>query len=864
MKRNDFTTPKQQQYNLSYYETINLSKEEDKNILKKLQSSHDTMQWKKVNVANLLKKNIIEDFIKNNMLCAGYKPSEKTLSKIIISDEIRSDFVFLDYDNKDGKHLSYDEAKRTLEASEYNYILTTSKSHSVEKHKLHILLPTLRALESNEEHRAYARHISQKLFADNEPDAKVMNSVSKFFSPCHDTVRIDYYFDGNDLDLELSTNDKNALKKMSKMNKDDGSVSSSLDKDALDSYGKFIKNTYGLIVSDTSDTKALRYFRDEKDKTAMVFSNLGNPKYPDNLIFDNNTKSNGKSREFKTLFTYNDYKESICANEMRISTQKRLQRGIENFLEDDSNLKGYVDTNEGLGKSTAIVDLAMTNDFIIAAHTNAKLDELEVQLKRKGVKFNRIKNIEHVLEEGNRSDLISAYKKYIKTPDLWGENGISFFDFLDGVFDDDRYEMYSLMKLYKENNDLLKTNRITILTMAKLKILLTQGIKLNRPVIFDEFNKNDWYKYTTERQFEKQKPTASRKKTWGESIPTNNDKFYFYYQPNFIDLLKDAKVLILSTETYLLQNILYGQEYEELTYDYDENGMCLYKVGEGKTSLKDFTRIEDFNTYLSALNNFKFKLKDDNVFYILLSSTKKEILPKIHEHLNSTEHTPLIISNSIKGENVKSHLAVKGLNSLANESSVIIGTMSPEVVVKTHLVNCITKYDSKYKDEIYEKHEESKFFILNDVKRKSKKEPDKWKNICDVCEPHIQQVLMESEVSQSIGRNSGFRDNGKQTIVILPLLMNNTNRKAKDFRTNYISENVHIRKFDIRTCKFNKIELQDNQTDDLDYLYSLVPRSLKFDIKLSQMKNKTEQEVRYLISRVQYNKQIQDLNKISV
>ena len=676
-----------------------------------------------------------------------------------------------------------------------------------------------------------------------------MNSVSKFFSPCHDTFKIDYCFDRNDLDLKFSTNNKNSMKKMSKMNKGFGSSPSPLDKDALASYSNFIKNSYGMIVSDASDSRGIKYFRDASDKTAMVFSNLGNPKYPDNLIFDNNTKSNGKSREFKTLFMYKDYKDSVCATDVREGTQKRLKRGIEDFLEDDSTFKLYVDTNEGLGKSSAIMDLAMTNDFIYVAHTTEKLDEIEAHLKRVGVKFNRVKNVTQVLESGGRNDLVGAYDHYTKTPDLWGEDGISFYDFLDDILYNDGYEKFRLLALYKENNYLIKNTRITILTMAKLKVLLTQGLKPNRTIIFDEFNKGDWYKYTTVQQFKKQKYTKYAKKTWGKNIPTNNDRFYFYYQPNFIDLLKDAKVLILSTETYLLQDILHDEEYNGLIYDYDAQGMSLYRVGQGKQSIMDFTRVEDFNTYLSAQNNFKFKLRDDNVSYFLLKSTKKEMLPKMHIIFSSKKNTPLIISNSMKGNNVKSHLGVKGLNSMANDSSIIVGTMSPEVVVKTHLVNCAKKYVDEYQKEIDVKIEESKFFTVGDRTYLSKAEPNKWKSISDVCEPHIQQVLMESEVSQSIGRNSGFRDTGKNTLVILPLLMNNTTRKSQDFRINYISENVTIGEFSMRTGKFHKVRLHNNQTDDLDYLYSLVPRDLRFDIKLSHMKNKTEKEVRDMISR---------------
>ena len=45
-------------------------------------------------------------------------------------------------------------------------------------------------------------------------------------------------------------------------------------------------------------------------------------------------------------------------------------------------------------------------------------------------------------------------------------------------------------------------------------------------------------------------------------------------------------------------------------------------------------------------------------------------------------------------------------------------------------------------------------------------------------------------MSQSIGRNSGFRSNGSETYVILPLLKPNSVRTLKPYNINYITDNV--------------------------------------------------------------------------
>jgi len=55
---------------------------------------------------------------------------------------------------------------------------------------------------------------------------------------------------------------------------------------------------------------------------------------------------------------------------------------------------------------------------------------------------------------------------------------------------------------------------------------------------------------------------------------------------------------------------------------------------------------------------------------------------------------------------------------------------------------------------------------------------------------YIKQVQLQTQVSQSIGRNSGFRDKGKMTAVVLPLLEPNSNKKFKSINLNYISPKV--------------------------------------------------------------------------
>ena len=67
-------------------------------------------------------------------------------------------------------------------------------------------------------------------------------------------------------------------------------------------------------------------------------------------------------------------------------------------------------------------------------------------------------------------------------------------------------------------------------------------------------------------------------------------------------------------------------------------------------------------------------------------------------------------------------------------------------------------------------------------------------NIKKAINNYIKQIQLQTQVSQSIGRNSGFRDQGKKTAVVLPILQPNSTRKFKSIDLNYISPEVRIRK----------------------------------------------------------------------
>lgn len=533
-------------------------------------------------------------------------------------------------------------------------------------------------------------------------------------------------------------------------------------------------------------------------------------------------KNNGKRREYKPFYTYEDYRDSVNPEDVRNRTQLSLQKSISKFFSSQDTLQKYVITNEGLGKSETILNIAREHHFIYAFHTTDKLDETEKKLIQKGIKYSRILNIEQLLEEADREDLISFYNHYISSSDMWDKETPSFYDFVSSM-EFDRYEVSRLMKLYKENTSKTNDNNVVITTIQKLKILLSQDTKIDKTIVFDEFSKVDWMKLHATPEFKGQRHSKKLKKSWGTTSLMNSEIYmYFYKHKSFIDMLHNKKFLILSTERTLIEQLLYDTGFSELKNEDRANG------------------------------KFDYKLKS-NVHYILLKSTKKEMLPSIYDDINSKRNDLTFISNSLKNRyrnNVLTHLEVKGLNNLSNEKLVIIGTNKNETEIKTHLMNSMKFYSDKFSSEI--KIEINEY--LNTVQHiqdedylMKLRENKILELLYKKAENLIQQTLVENEVSQSIGRNAGFRENGSSTTIVLKGVQSNTNRRTLDYNLNYISSNVVIA--GLSNSKLTKIGFYGNSDDDLTELYELVPMNLRMKIKKHQMKGLDREQVMNLVQK---------------
>lgn len=231
--RSGFGKPSAQQYNMSFYPSLNnRTKEEETNLLSNLQSDNE-IQWKKINLAQVVKKNKVQEFIRDSVISNGFH-SAKHYSTI--TTEFSADMIFFDFDEGD---LTYDNALEILKKSELNFILTTSKSYSSKKEKLHIIVPALKTITSHDEYKYMFKELYKQLFDRYNYDRAVTNTKSVFFTPDNNTMRFDYEFSKNDFHIDFSLSDKQAFKETTKArerryNKND----ISLDKEAFEDFSK--------------------------------------------------------------------------------------------------------------------------------------------------------------------------------------------------------------------------------------------------------------------------------------------------------------------------------------------------------------------------------------------------------------------------------------------------------------------------------------------------------------------------------------------------------------------------------------------------------------------------------------------------
>ena len=260
----------------------------------------------------------------------------------------KADFVFQDFDQGD---LPFETAHEILLASGYNFILSTSISHSDEIPKLHVLIPTLKPITDKGAYLYYWENIQKTLFNGYQVDTKAQNITRWKASNHPNTTRLEYRFNEQDYELEIPTVAVNAMKRITKAEESSYIPSYTDDKQnfAKEQVIAQASNMYQFIPDRNNSNPVIRTFhRDINDKHPMLHYSPYNTKYANNVIWD-------KKTGYHLMFTEKNYAESEYECDLgtvRSDVQNAIEQEIEEFLSypQESNKK-YLVTNEGDRKS---------------------------------------------------------------------------------------------------------------------------------------------------------------------------------------------------------------------------------------------------------------------------------------------------------------------------------------------------------------------------------------------------------------------------------------------------------------------------------------------------------------------------------
>ena len=738
------------QYKITTVPTsMDLDKEQQKNVI----WSNYSSKICEINLSKKITQKNVENLLCANIFAVGLlKDSRQNLS----DDNVQqTDFIFIDFeiqnDDTNRKVLSYDECIKILEENNLNYILKTSSSHiENENNRLHLFLPLLKPITSKFQYKQNHKLLIDKYFSEYYYDTRATNISRWTYSSKSTTLKYSYEFDKNDIVPEEFTEEQEKI-----INSNENKQRFvNANNEHINHFNTQTFSMYGFKPARVDNFGIIKYYRDANDKTPNVWYSSG---YYSNLdgytILDKNTPYN-------VLFSYDDFKNSIEPEVTRTSIQLRLATEFENWFIDGG--KKYVITNEGLGKSSTILSLAKKYNFIFSCHTKQRVKEVASQLEKENINHKVIISNYDILKMCELDELAEQYDERIqKNPKYSFKKFVS-----DKVKNTEKLE--EVLDMYDTNiKDLETDNCVRIVTNQKLKIKISKedfdGEQSNhwyidQRIIFDEFNFSEWAFYSSPKEGDKivQKETIwttkSDEKKYVNLKEMRKGKENDELEYSFLDVLEHCKdVLILTTERAIIEPFFYSTDYKEI------------RVFENIID-KDF-KLQEYK--------FEKKINDMSVKYILTKSTKvsvrEQLITQIKDYctqLYSEEFK--VICNNVSNADY-THLGVKGSNKLKNFNTIVVGTLRTEIEDNIFYYSC-QKFFKKFES------------YMETLGNNPKKEVQNF----------ITQAHLTTQISQSIGRNSGFRNNGKHTIVVLPLLQGNSKHSFKQFPTNYVTPLVTL------------------------------------------------------------------------
>lgn len=715
--------------------------------------------YKRINLKKALEKDPTILYNAFNMAYNG----EKLLKNINDSryDDLNTDFLFIDLDNKvldkNGFAFNvneYDDVKRTLDDSNLNYVLCTSSNHMQPSSanpgelvpKMHILIPCLKPNLSPEQVKM-SLNVLKEIFPTFEFDPAT-SGFSQNKGPSHpDTFRCDYRFDKHDFDLGLPIAEIKRLKIEHDMNKRRGSLKAidvNRESDYVRAFNSQIDNLYGMRIAWIGNQN-IQLYRDKDDSGPGCFYYPENPNYPSNLIFDNQTngKKNGKEarKTYEILFNLNDYKDAHKPDDIREDAKKEVSSKLDDFFHESfMKPKVYGLAAEGLGKSRTTLEKGKEHNFIYCVDTRVKLDEVEDTLKSLSIEYARVLSSNEIVEEfgqnrglPNLGDDYNAFRKMVFQNNIGKPRHLhesaSISEFASWAKVTYNNVIFDELKhIYDTNNRMIHLDMVVIMTTAKLQTML----------------------YTRQGNIhDLDKPIIF------DEFPEDMYDEYIVRESELNDDYQDMITLAFNRKiksNWNKDSEFWVYKRESLRYMIAPYAVLILSTEKSilEAKLSHFEYRELFN--------LQYKLMSPNVNYWLTESTSKRkednstILEKIIEEVEGELGYNVITD----GAGRMTHRSAKGRNDL-NQDNIIIGTLSRESKVLE--------------------------FQLNSVFYK-----DTYKKV----EHRIQTILMENQVQQSIGRNSGFRYTSHNAVVVLPLLSGSAKNRMRfepEFR--YVSPNVY-------------------------------------------------------------------------
>lgn len=723
---------------------------------------------------------------------------------VLATQGIQADFLYIDLDNSykdeegnkvdlkvsDDGHLSFEKAKEILDESGYNYVLSTSASHGESaQHKLHVLIAVHRPISDPNVYKIY-RTVAKRMFEDAgyfvDDAASSFANFKNAGAPGKTRVAVQF----DEWDFRLTDQEIEALQtynkpSWAKKQRGGRSGTSNIPYDHLCAYENQINNMFGMTVDkDSSRTSGLKIYRDEFDKGPGVFCAPYSEGFDPRMIFDNQTKANGSRYEYMSFFSLDDYMECVEPEGVRLDLQANIRKAIENWMHESGyghRIHKYLVTNEGLGKSSTIISLAeMGMSFIYAFCQNDGVKEKSEKMTELGIDHSVVKAAHIVLEDEGFKFLSKECKRFFKENSEPSLRGFLAEKVEDGTITEENKA--SLLAAYDTNNNLINSRGVVLMTTAKLKIMLKVGQaeiwKNPKHIIIDEFVVGEWHDWVIDKPDDVEKATSKVMKTWDKG----EGAFPLYKQDSLFKLLARKKVLVLTTEKKLADMTFAGSDYTSLR----------------AVSYKAVARDDELAWDKVDEGNFVRKLKADNVHIWLVSSTRKtddyrEKMLSVFKKINAE-----IICDGVKGNPHRAtltNLGVKGMDNLKDEDTVVFGTLATESVLKELFVNNKEYLAEEFGDEAWGKMVGPRY--PEDLERE----------LIIASQDYLNNVLMETAVSQSVGRNSGFRFVGQKCLIILPVLnARSARRLRRDIDLNYVTENVKAVNFDVETLTFSRIK----------------------------------------------------------